>query len=306
MPRFDNSITPWRAGSFRGRTAQLLFGAMYEDPLIELEAFAPASRVFCIASAGCTALALAAAGHEVTAVDINRQQVLYAKARASGAALREGIVERMLSRGRALLPLLGWTERRRREFLWLRNPAEQIQYWRHSLDTLRWRMALDALLSGLALKLFYAGSFITSLPRNFGACMRARLERGWSNHANRCNPYVWRLLLGASESPADQPELRGPEIRFACADAAAYLECCDTASFDAFSLSNIGDGAPPNYVARLHRAIRHAAAADAVVVSRSFREPINGKRNLAARDRSLLWGSVNVKRIGDFDLWSTD
>src|SRR5258708_17984571 len=89
MPQpVDHPSTPWQAGSFRGRTRQLLFGAMYEDPAMELEAFAPRSRVFCIAAAGCTARALSAAGHDVTAVDINPEQVQYAQARAAGAPMR--------------------------------------------------------------------------------------------------------------------------------------------------------------------------------------------------------------------------
>jgi methylase of polypeptide subunit release factors len=37
--------------------------------------FKPQSRVFAIAGAGCTARALAAAGHFVTAVDINARQL---------------------------------------------------------------------------------------------------------------------------------------------------------------------------------------------------------------------------------------
>ena len=37
----------------------LLFGRMYEDVAIEREAFLPGSRVFSIASSGCTAMALA-------------------------------------------------------------------------------------------------------------------------------------------------------------------------------------------------------------------------------------------------------
>jgi hypothetical protein len=51
-PELDSPNTPWRAGSFRGATGRLLFGAMYEDPAIELEAFAAHCRVFCIAGAG--------------------------------------------------------------------------------------------------------------------------------------------------------------------------------------------------------------------------------------------------------------
>ncbi len=297
MPQpFDHSTTPWQAGSFRRGTPQLLFGSMYEDPLIEIDSFAPGSRVFCIASAGCTALALSAAGHDVTAVDINPEQLQYAQARAAGAAMREGASERMLSRGRVLLPLLGWTTKRRREFLALRNPVEQIQYWRHTLNSLRWRAAVNALLSASLLRLIYAGPFLASLPRQFGARVRARLERGWANHVNCSNPYAWRLLLGESESAPATPT---PAIRFACADAADYLASCKAASFDAFSFSNICDGASPRYVERLYGAVRHAAAPDAVVVTRSFAEPDTAQNNQAVRDRSLLWGAVNVCRIGE-------
>jgi S-adenosylmethionine:diacylglycerol 3-amino-3-carboxypropyl transferase len=136
------------------------------------------------------------------------------------------------------------------------------------------------------------------LPRHFGAHVRARLERAWANHANYSNPYAWRLLLG--ENPRAAEPNNAPGIRFVCADAATYLEACPAASFDAFSLSNIPDGAPSCYLLRLCSAVKHAAAPGAVVVVRSFREPSHGvQNNWAARDRSLLWGAVNVTPVGD-------
>ncbi len=294
---FDIPTTPWQAGSFRGRAPELLFGAMYEDPAIELEAFAPFSRVFCIAAAGCTARALSAARHHVTAVDINPRQIQYAKARAAGAPSREGAAERLLSRGRRLLPLLGWTMSRRREFLFMHDPGEQLDYWRRTLNSERWRLAVDTLLSAALLGLAYASPFIASLPRHFGAHVRARLERGWANHANHSNPYAWRLLLGETQLPAEPPT---PAIRFVCADAASYLEACQASSFDAFSLSNIADGAPSCYVQRLVKAVKQAAAPGAIIVTRSFAEPgTAAENNRAARDRSLLWGAVIVHRAGD-------
>ena len=274
---------------------------MYEDPAIELEAFAPYSRVFCIASAGCTARTLSAAGHNVTAIDINPRQILYAKARAAGAPIREAAAERLLSRARTLLPLLSWTESRRREFLSLRDPSDQLRYWHRTLDSNRWRAAIDTLLSASLLRLAYASPFLTALPRDFGAHVRARLARTWANHANHSNPYAWRLLLG--EVSGDAPfaaEPPTPPIQFVCADAVAYLEASDAASFDAFSLSNIADGAPPSYVQRLYSAVKHAAAPDASIVIRSFAEPTTAaENNRAARDRSLLWGVVNVIPAGD-------
>lgn len=69
----------WSSGNFHGRnrSAELLFGRMHEDWSIESSLFQPGSKVFCIASAGCTALALAARGHAVDAVDVNPAQVRY-------------------------------------------------------------------------------------------------------------------------------------------------------------------------------------------------------------------------------------
>lgn len=302
MHQLTLPATPWQAGTFRGNTARLLFGSMYEDPAIELEAFAPQSRVFCIASAGCTARALSSAAHRVTAVDINARQLQYAQARANGAPLCEGAAERMLRRGRALLPLFGWSKRRVREFLLLHDPAEQVHYWRQILNSLSWRWTVDVLLSRCVLGLIYASPFLTPVPQNFGAQIRARLQRGWASHSNLTNPYAWRLLLG--EDPETGSSLARP-IRFVCADAARYLESSAAGSFDSFSLSNITDGASPSYVQRLQRAVKHAAAPDAVVVARSFAEPACAENNLAARDRSLLWGSVRVQRIGGLNLCST-
>lgn len=267
---------------------------MHEDPAIEIEFFAPFSRVFCIASAGCTARALAAAGHDVTAVDINPQQILYAQARAAGAPMQEGAAERLLSRVRALFPVLGWSEARRREFLSMPDPSEQLHYWHCRLDTKRWRTAVDTVLSASLLGLVYRSPFVTCLPQRFGSAVRARLERTWRNHPNDSNPYAWRFFLGETRPVLETP---APTIRFACEDAATYLERCKPASFDAFSLSNIADGAPSLYVRRLYKAIERAARPGAVVVTRSFAEPDRPAKNLAARDRSMLWGAVHVIEV---------
>ena len=291
------AANPWQAGSLRGGEPELLFGQMYEDAAIELEAFPPHSRVFAIASAGCTARALADAGHRVTAVDLNPRQLAYAVSRAGGGPLRPGAVERMLARGRRLLPLLGWSERRRREFLSLDDPEAQALYWKRFFDTRRWRVAVDALLWLPLLRTAYAGPLVAVLPRNFGAVVRERLRRNLASHSNQSNPYACRILLGA-ERDLDRTPSR--PIHFVCADATAYLESCPPASFDAFALSNILDGAPPEYRERLYAAVRHAAAPDAMVVIRSFGEPARvSPANCAARDRSLLWGIVDVGRVGD-------
>lgn len=297
MQHASDSANPWHAGPFKGAARGLLFGVMYEDPSLEINAFAPASRVFCIASAGCTARALSARGHEVTAVDINPQQILYSEARAAGAPMREGVAERFLSRARALFPIVGWSDAWLREFLSLRDPSEQLHYWHSKLNTKRYRAAVDTFLSASLLRLVYRNPFLTSLPRPFGPAIRARLERTWKNHSNDSNPYAWRLLLGETRS-VPQPATHA--IRFACEDVATYLENCKPATFDAFSLSNIADGASPFYVRRLCRAVRRAATPGAVVVTRSFAEASTAVyKNFAARDRSMIWGSVHVVEARD-------
>lgn len=252
----------------------------------------PFSRVFCIASAGCTALALSAAGHDVTAVDVNPEQILYAQARAAGAPMREGAAERLLSRARGLFPLMGWTEPRRREFLSMHDPSDQLQYWQRRLNTKRSRIAIDTVLSTVLLGLVYRSPFLACLPRHLGSVLRGRLERTWRNHSNDSNPYAWRFLLGKTPPVVDSP---AGTIRFVCEDAAAYLESSKPASFDAFSLSNIADGAPAAYIRRLCTAVRRAATPRAVVVTRSFAEPGTAtSNNLAACDHSMIWGRVLV------------
>jgi S-adenosylmethionine:diacylglycerol 3-amino-3-carboxypropyl transferase len=292
----ENVDTPWHATPFRARAPQLMFGRTYEDSAIELEAFAPRSRVFCIAGAGCTARILAAAGHQVTAVDIHPEQVAYARSRAFGAPERAGAAEHLVSYARRFFGLVGWTEQRLGEFLYLNDPVEQISYWDRFLSTRRLSAALDVVLSRSILHRVYNRSFVDALPPNFATCIHQRMRRCWATHPNASNPYAWNFFSGQQQIISDPPVR---PIHFACVDAATYLESCGPASFEAFSLSNILDGAPAGYADRLHRAVRRAAVPGAVLVSRSFAEPVSEmKSNWAGRDRSFLWGIVSVTSIG--------
>lgn len=243
---------------------------------------------------GVHGTALAAAGHFVTAVDINARQLGYARLRADGEPARRGAVEHLLAFGRNLAALAGWSQRRLAHFLSLSDGPEQVEYWDRWLDTPKWRAVVDALLAPRLLRLFYASPFVGALPRDFGERIRQRLRRGWSLHANRCNPYASALLLG--KAPAEYGHSVSP-ISFVCADAAEFLEN-SPAPFDAFALSNIGDGASLTYQRRLRAAVERAAAPGAVLVTRSFAEPApETAANWAALDRSLLWGVVEVSRI---------
>lgn len=287
--------TVWAHGRLDGGSGPktVLFGRMYEDPSIELAAFRPGGRIFCIASAGCTAFRLSPR-HDLVAVDVNPSQLAYAERRIAGEPMVRGTAERLMSFGRTLLPLAGWWPSRLRVFLDLERPAEQAAYWRRHLDTWRLRAALDTLLSQPLLRAAYAAPLLSCLPPRFGAIISARMKRCFATHPNRTNPYARALLLGELRDEPAPPEAAG--IDLAHADAAAYLEAGPEGAFDGFTLSNILDGAAKSYRARLFAAVRRAAAPDAVVVLRSFAEPAAVlPTNRATKDRAMLWGVVDVR-----------
>lgn len=298
----ERVAAPWQSGRLDGRSraGTLLFGRMHEDWSIEASVFPPGGRVLCIASAGCTAMALASRGDRVTAVDINPAQVAYVRARLAGAPPTLGRVERLLQTGRRAVRWLGWNETDLRAFLMLESPIEQARFWRERLDTGLWKAALRCVLHPFTLRIAYASCLLRALPPRFDRVVRRRLERGWANHSNRANPYAWRLLLGYGppEEDSTTQSAKHPEVSLICADVADYLEHCGPASFDAFSLSNILDGAEPQYRERLLLAVRRAAAPEALLVLRSFAEPqTEDEDSLAARDRALLWGSVRLLKV---------
>ena len=287
--------TAWVHGRFDARRgpSKLLFGRMYEDASIECAAFAPGGRVFCIASAGCTAMKLAPC-HEVVGVDINPAQLAYAERRFAGERGVRGTAERVMAFGRAFAPAAGWQPSTLRTFLELDDPAEQIAYWRRHLDTRRFRMSVDSLLSLVSLRAVYASPFLALLPPRMGAVMRGRMERCFARHPNRTNPYARALLQGELSDETPPPE--ASRIRLVLADAAEFLEAEPAGSFAGFALSNVLDGASDAYGRRLIAAVKRAAAKDAVTVLRSFREePQERPTNRAADDRAMLWGIVDVR-----------
>jgi len=291
--------TAWQAGRLDSSSGphRLLFGRMYEDAEIERRAFQGKGRLFCIASAGATAHRLADE-HEVVACDVNPTQLAYAKRRVDGGPVEIGDAERAMNFARAFMPLVGWRAGVVRAFLALSDITEQMAFWKRHLDTRRFRVGFDSLMSRVILRTVYASQFLSFLPSKFGPVLRKRLERGFARHQNASNPYAHALLLGET---SEGTQSSAPHIRFVLADAASWLESCPVGSFDGFALSNILDGAEPAYRSRLARAVGGAASREAIVVSRSFAEPTTGlDQNHAERDRSMLWGIVDVRSAKTF------
>ena len=180
-------------------------------------------------------------------------------------------------------------------FLQMHDPAEQLDFWRRNLDTRRFRAGVGLLLSFAALRSAYASPFLEVLPPHFGQVMRTRMERCFGRHPNADNPFARALLRGELPASGDGT---GSEVELACADAAAFLERCPPARFDAFTLSNVLDGATVGYRRRLLAAVQRAATPGARVVLRSFGEPESEvATNLAGDDRSMLWGVVDVRDV---------
>ena len=236
-------ITAWQNGCFRAARAgrrELLFGCMYEDAAIRLRVFQPGGHIFCIASAGCTAMKLAAR-HTVVAVDINPVQVAYVQGASCGPARLSVAARNAFSvlLARSGLSQDGTNERYEHSSISTIR-KQQILYWRRHLVTWRFRAAFSFLFSRLVLRSVYSAAFLNGLPPNFGTVLRTRMERCFALHPNRRNPYAYALLAGDTRFGSDNPALRQIEVR--CAEAADFLERQPAGSFTGFSLSNILDG----------------------------------------------------------------
>jgi hypothetical protein len=251
---------------------------MFEDAELELGVFAPGSRVFCVASAGCTAFALAEHGCDVTAVDVNAAQTAYVHARLEGAPSRPGLVDAILAGFRRL-----GSSGALREFCELEDPEDQVAFWDERIDSPVFRLAFAAAVCPPAVA--------ARLPTRLDLLVRGRLRRTFVRHPNRGNPYLRGLLLG--ELPPPPP--RGLPVRVETADAAGFLERCAPGSFDGFTFSNVLDGANRSYAERLRSAAAHAAAPGAISVLRTLGEPRSAvEADGAAADRAPLWGAIRL------------
>jgi S-adenosylmethionine:diacylglycerol 3-amino-3-carboxypropyl transferase len=191
-------------------------------------------------------------------------------------------------------------ERELRAFLALEDLGEQSRVWRERILTRRLRIFLRLALHPCALRLLYPRDLVGALPGRFDRAVLARFERTWSRHPNRDNRWAWRLLL--DEEPPTRATDPSPAARegleFRHADAEAYLGACAPATFDGISLSNVLDAMPESRGASLLAAASRAAKPGARIVIRRFAEPRHGSAaGWAARDRSPLWGAIDVFEV---------
>ena len=263
-PSRPSRRTPWATGRFDGSVGppRLLFGHTFEDPAIELGLFPPSGRVLCIAAAGDVPLALAAAGLDVVAVDINPLQVAEARRRLTGAPPRSGAADHLLALGRAALVPLGWTRRRLTAFCELDDVDEQREAWLR-LASPSVRAALRLALSPRVLRVAYGEPFAKVAPADIADQLLDRIGRRITRRPNRTNPWLALLLTGQWSRPA--------------AASAAVASADVIASTDA----------PTHVIALTHVVGQSAAASTAAVRS--------GAR---IDERSVRRGSVDL-RLGD-------
>ena len=144
-------MTAWQSGRFRAARAgsrKLLFGCMYEDAEIELGAFQPDGRIFCIASAGCTAMRLAVQSlrwWRLTSIpsSLPTCRSVSAAARHSARQRRtHSSIVRAPRASRRVAPTKGTNIPRSG-----RSRRSKSSYWRRHLDTRRFRAAFSFLFS---------------------------------------------------------------------------------------------------------------------------------------------------------------
>ncbi|WP_405216148.1 hypothetical protein [Agrococcus sp. Ld7] len=291
------------AGRSGARPRQrLLHGWDWSDPRIELEELAPASRVLVADGAGDMIAALTDAGHEVTAVSSNRQQLRYARARVAGGGFEPGAAERLIdvARGMVRAASPAWSRRRMRQFLQEDDPLRAASVWHERLDNrvlaslLKTMLGPAGMLSALVLR-----DFSTPIPAHFDEAIRGRIGRALRKHAPHDNPYAWRLLLGEELPGHRLPRVDPSSVAWVEDPLLDHLERAAPGSYDALTLSNVTDGADERWVRDLRKAALWAVTPGGPVIARSFATTMDDEAaKRARRDRGMLWGSIVVQRAG--------
>ncbi|MET4098311.1 hypothetical protein ABIB37_000548 [Agrococcus sp. UYP10] len=279
---------------------RLLHGWDWSDPRIELDELAPASRVLVTAGAGELAAALAAAGHRVSALGANREQLDYARRRVEGGPFEPGAAERLFDVGRGMVRAASpaWSRRRVRQFLQEDDPLRAAAEWKARLDNRTLSSILRTMLGPAgALSALILRDFSTPIPPHFEEAIRGRIARALRKHPPSGNPYAWRLLLGEDLPGHRLPAVDPAAIEWIDEPLLDHLERSQLGRYDAVSLSNVVDGADERWVRDLRKAAVRAVAPGGPVIARSFATTMDDEAaKRARRDRAMLWGSIVVHR----------
>lgn len=277
---------------------RLLFGWGYEDEAIEISQFPSRGRMLVAAGTGEVAAALAATGCDVVAVDANELQLAYARRRVAGGEFEAGSAERIMDVGRRLLRSSSpaWSRKRLRAFLAERNPERATEHWRTKLNSKQFRSILKATLGpASAMTALVQRDFGRTIGSGFADRVIDRLRARIGLVPPSENRFAWRLLLGEELPTWQYPARMRGTIQWRSTDMLTALQQSDAGSFDGISLSNLGDGADPRFVEDLKGAARRAAAPGAPIILRSFASMDDERAlQLAARDRAMVWGSIDV------------
>ncbi len=327
--RRGNVPTPWADGRLGriGRGPRLLFGATYEDPNLEIAAFAGCREVLCIAGAGDLARSLASAGFRVTALDVNPRQIEYAIERSNGGPFRRGSAEHVMGIGRNLLRLGGWSAETMRRLAVSDDPVERETIWK-SLTSGPRGLLLRILLSPARLAVLFRPEFVSLAGPGFYRRLVETVGSSLKASPSGENPFAHILFMGKPLGAAS-PDLGGTPFaenpKFVCADILQYLHGLPEGSVECAAMSNICDGAPADFRAQLDSALRRALKPGAPVTVRTLgdvsglsstiqlgslandstaladAERSNQARRLGAADRSLIWSGFEVQHNGRTD-----
>jgi Uncharacterized conserved protein (COG2071) len=318
-----NVPTPWADGRLGriGRGPRLLFGATYEDPNLEIAAFAGCREVLCIAGAGDLARSLAAVGFRVTALDVNPRQIEYAIVRSNGGPFRRGSAEHVMGIGRNLLRLGGWSAETMRRLAVSDDPVERETIWK-SLTSGHRGLLLRMLLSPARLAVLFRPEFVSLAGPGFYRRLVETVGSSLQASPSEENPFAHLLFAGKPFGSASR-DLGGTRFaenpKFVCADILQHLEGLPEGSVECAAMSNICDGAPADFRAKLDSALRRALKPGAPVTVRTLgdvsalsttiqlgslandstaladAQRSSRARRLGATDRSLIWSGFEVQ-----------
>lgn len=219
------------------------------------------------------------------------------------------------------------TREQTRQFLSLPNlDIQQVQFqkmWKNW----QWDFALNIVLSKAFLSLGFGGEATGSLPADFSAIMKGRLERVLSKVPVHDNGYVWQTFLGEYPLGAQGEALEAalppylqlknqkmlkqnlPRILFSVDDAVGWLSEQKDSSIDMFALSNILELVKSDYGVKLAEQVSRTARPGALVCLRSIfpkdapvLQDLNGtlhfradlSAEMEAKDRSCFCNFIQV------------